>query len=836
VSVYGRRPAWRKTRRLKPTLQAEARATLKLMPVTNATRREFIAAVSGALALGAESSSDLKLWYRQPAKIWTDALPVGNGRLGAMVFGGVETERLALNEDTLWSGSPKPWNNRDAKKVLPEVRRLVAEEKYHDADILCKKMQGPYNQSYLPLGNLILKFDVPGVLSDYRRELDLDSGIASVIYRAAGAVFTREVFCSAKDRVMVVRLTCDQPGKITVTASVDSPVRSRSAMSGDDLRLYGKAPAHVDPNYFRSANPIIYDDDEGNGMRFESRVAMVNAGGTRLADGIGVEGADAVTLFVAAATGYKGFDQMPDGHVDCRPALDAAVKKSYAQIRAEHIADHQKLFRRVTIDLGGTSRANVPTDERLKAFQAKPDDPGLLALYFQYGRYLLIASSRPGSQPANLQGIWNDQVRPPWSSNWTANMNVQMNYWPAETCNLSECHEPLFDLIEGLSVTGAQTAKENYGALGWVSHHNVDLWRQSAPVGNYGAGDPKWANWPMSGPWFCAHLWEHYLFTEDRKFLERVYPVMKGAAEFCVDWLIEDQGKLTTCPSFSPENVFRAPDGRPAQTSAGCTMDMALIRELFANCIEASKTLGVDTEFRGELSEKRGRLIPYQIGKHGQLQEWSKDFDEPEPGHRHMAHLYPLHPGSEFTQRKMPEFWRASRVSLERRIAAGGGQTGWSRAWAINFWARLCEGDLAHESLCRLLDHSTGPNLFDTHPAGNSWIFQIDGNFGGTAAVAEMLLQSHEAEIHFLPALPKAWPAGEVRGLRARGNATVDIAWKDGRATEAVLRGSKTYQLRAPKGQRISALVVNSKKSPIPTGETVPVRLAAGDRCVVSFT
>jgi alpha-L-fucosidase 2 len=790
------------------------------------TRREFIAAVSGALALGAEPSNNLKLWYRQPASIWTDALPVGNGRLGGMVFGGVETERIALNEDTLWSGSPKPWNNRDAKKVLPEVRRLVMEEKYHEADALCKKMQGPYNQSYQPLGNLILKFDAPDA-TDYRRELDLDSAIASVAYRAGGAVFTREVFCSAKDRVMVVRLMCDQPGKIGFRATLDSLLRSRTSAVGDDLRLTGKAPAHVDPNYFRSGNPVIYDDEEGNGMRFECRVRAIPEGGKLVADasGLSVDGADAVTLFLAAATGYRGYDQMPDGPVDCRAALDAAANKPYAKIRADHVTDHQGLFRRVSIDLGKSGRADLPTDERLKAFQANPDDPGLLALYFQYGRYLLIASSRPGSQPANLEGIWNDQVRPPWSSNWTANMNVQMNYWPAETCNLSECHEPLFDLIEGLSVTGAETAKANYGASGWVSHHNVDLWRQSAPVGNYGQGDPKWANWPMSGPWFCAHLWEHYLFTGDRKFLERAYPLMKGAAEFCVDWLIEDgHGKLTTCPSFSPENEFRAPDGKPAQTSAGCTMDLALIRELFANCMEASKILGVDAEFRGELAQKRARLIPYQIGKHGQLQEWSKDFDEPEPGHRHMAHLYALHPGSEFTARKMPELWKASRVSLERRIAAGGGQTGWSRAWAINFWARLGEGEKAHESLCRLLDHSTGPNLFDTHPtgneAGNSWIFQIDGNFGGTAAVAEMLLQSHEGEFGILPALPKAWPAGEVKGLRARGGVTVDIRWKDGRATEVGLVSDKTREHRL----RVSG-----------DSDAVKVQLKAGVRRSILF-
>ncbi len=757
-----------------------------------------------------------------------------------MVFGGIETERLALNDDTLWSGSPKPWNNRDAKKVLPDIRRLVAEEKYHEADALCKKMQGPYNQSYQPLGNLILKFDVLGSVNDYKRELDLDTAIARVTYRAGEATFTREIFCPVQDRVIAVRLTCDKPGQIGFTASLDSPVRSQSSVSGDDLRLTGKAPAHCDPSYHSTANPIVYDDAEGSGMRFECRVRAIHEGGQLVAEGssLRIEGADSVTLFIAAATGYRSFDQMPDGPIDCVPALDAAVKRSYAQIRDEHVAEHQRLFRRVSIDLG-KGRTDLPTDVRLKAFQAKPDDPGLLALYFQYGRYLLIASSRPGSQPANLQGIWNEQVRPPWSSNWTANINTQMNYWPAETCNLSECHQPLFDLIEGLSVTGSQTAKENYGASGWVSHHNVDLWRQSAPVGNYGGGNPTWANWQMSGPWLCAHLWEHYQFTEDRSFLERVYPVMKAAAEFCLDWLIEDKnGKLTTCPSFSTENDFLAPDGKPAQTSAGCTMDIALIRELFANCEEASKILTIDADFRAELAQKRARLPAYQIGKHGQLQEWSKDFEESTPGQRHMSHMYPLYPGSEFTPRRSPQLWKASRVSLERRLAAGGAYTGWSRAWAICFWARLCDGEMAHESLCRLLDHSTGPNLFDTHPDGKSWIFQIDGNFGGTASVAEMLLHSHEGEINILPALPKAWPAGEVKGLRARGAVTVDLAWKDGRATQAILIADKAreHRVRAPKGQRISGIIVNGMKRAVPAGETAQLKLAPGERCVISFS
>jgi alpha-L-fucosidase 2 len=811
------------------------------------TRRRFLttaSAVAGTQWLARRSGwaqtppseiSDLKLWYTSAASQWVDALPIGNGRLGAMVFGGgaihpidpkadqasvpmpvdPAKETLQLNEDTLWSGHPVDGNKLDAKEYLPAVRKAVLEEKnYHLGDELCRKMQGLFAEAYQPIGSLHVDCTHPGPVTDYRRELDLTSALAATRYKVGDVEFERTAFSSAPDQAIVLRISASKPGQLNATIWMDGAlVKSVQAVAGNRLLLTGKAAKHVaGAGHPDGEIPVVHSEVPGEGMYYAA-VLQANVEGGRITvsdDKLIIYDATVCTLILTATTGYRGFDQKPDtpqNEVNARAIrqLDNAVKQRYSAMLQRHVADYRNLFDRVTLSLGSSAAASHPTDERLKNFAAAPD-PSLLALYFHYGRYLLISSSRSGTQPANLQGIWNYQVQPPWSSNWTANINIQMNYWLAESCNLSDCTEPLTALVADLSHTGARAARETYGMPGWVTHHNIDLWRAANPVG-MGVGAPTWANWGMSGPWLCAHLYEHYAFTRDREFLRtKAYPAMKGSAEFCLAWLIEDgNGRLTTCPSESTENDFMAPDGKPAMTSAGCTMDMALIRELFTNCIHAAKELGIDEEFAAKLDAALSRLIPYQVGKFGQLQEWSVDFAESTPGQRHMSHMYPLYPGSEITPRGTPELARAARISLERRLANGGAYTGWSRAWAIAFWSRLGDGEKAWESLSMLMQHSTNMNLFDTHPAGKTSIFQVDGNFGATAAIAEMLMQSHAGVIELLPALPSAWGAGEVKGLRARGSVEVDLRWENGKAVSAALRPdfSGKYKLRVPNGQKI---------------------------------
>ncbi len=794
-----------------------ASALIGLLPMLS---RRGWGATKPKRALARGEDAEILLWYRRPASTWIDALPLGNGRLGAMVHGGGKDgapwqEYLSLNEDTLWSGRPRDGNNPDAHNHLAAVREAVlGRHDYHRGDVLCEALQGRFAESYQPLANLKLTLGHGHTVTGYRRELDIDRGVASTRYTVDGIEHVREVFVSAPDQVVVLRLSASRPHAIDATIALDGELqRSLEVLDDRRMQLTGKAASHIGGNGRPiTPAPVERSEQAGEGMFFAAvlRVAIEGGRCAKQEGGLAIEGATTVTIFVGAATGFRGALASPDLPLEdvlaaAWQSLEPSSRLDYATLQARHVSDHRNLFRRTSLRLGPVPGKGRPTDERLEAF-GRQADPSLLALYFNYGRYLLIASSRPGSQPANLQGIWNDLVRPPWSSNWTTNINLQMNYWLAHTCHLDECAQPLHELVQTLSQTGERAARETYGLPGWVSHHNTDLWGAAQPVGE-GVGDPYWANWAMSGPWLCAHLYERYRFTGDRAFLRtRAYPAMKGAATFCLAWLVDNgEGRLTTCPSFSTENDFLAPDGKVAQTSAGCTMDMALMRELFGNCIEAAHELGVDAAFAGKLAEARAKLLPYQIGAFGQLQEWSVDFAESSPGQRHMSHLYPLFPGSEFTPHGTPALTRAARVSLERRLAHGGAATGWSRAWAIALWARLQDGDKAWESLVALVNHSTSRNLFDTLPVDEGPIFQIDGNFGATAAIAELLLQSHAGSIDLLPALPRAWSEGEVAGLRAREGITVGIRWRQGQTGQATLvsdRGGAVL-LRAPPGRRI---------------------------------
>jgi len=771
------------------------------------------------------ASKESRLWYGQPAGKWLEALPLGNGRLGAMVWGGTRRERADLNIDTLWSGGPRSAHAEGSAAVLSELRAAVLERHdYAEADSLALRLQGSFNEAYQPLGYLTADFGDDGQAQNYERALDMQEGIAKVQYGVAGSAYEREAFASASDGAFVMHLRVLGAGELNVALELGSPHPSDGDL-GDDgiLWLEGRAPLHVVPHYWAKEPAVVYDP--ACGLRFTAGLALRADGGVVRPTSEGslrVEGARSLTLFVAAATGYAGYGNAPvEDPVALRRAcvevLAPLLTQPYEVIRARHVNEQSALFDRCWLQLGQGERAGVPTDERLRALRDGGSDEGLCALLFHYGRYLLIASSRPGNEAANLQGIWNHQVRPPWSCNWTTNINAQMNYWHAETTNLAECHEPLMDLVADLSQAGVSTAKDLYGCRGWVAHHNVDLWRSTWPTGDQEA-HPYWVNWQMGGPWLCQHLWEHYAFSEDRSFLALAYPAMRGAALFLLDYLVPGpDGRLVTCPSTSPENSFVAPDGAEAAVSAASTMDIWLTRDLFRHCIAASEILGSDEDLRAELVSALAMLREPRVASDGRLQEWWEEFAEQEPGHRHLSHLFGIYPGDEVTPRSTPALAAAARRSLEHRLENGGGGPGWSRAWVAGLWARLLEGHMAWQSLRHLLVGSFSDNFFGSHDPG---VFQIDANFGAAAAVGEMLLQSHTGALDVLPALPPAWPDGQVSGLRARGGMTVGIKWESGRATEVRVHVPSAREVMVRCGTPLNLAEDNPKGArDLPTGE-----------------
>jgi alpha-L-fucosidase 2 len=733
------------------------------------------AMVFSAINVGAQTAdrTDLKLWFNQPAKEWSEAIPVGNGRLGAMIFGNVDAERLQLNESSVWSGSPSDFVNPLAKNSLAQVRKLLFEGTYAEAEKLANaNLMGDkkVESSYQTLGDLMLTFDhEKQTISNYRRELNLENAIARVQYTVGRTNYSREIFSSAADQLIIVRLTADKPDAISFSVNFSRP-GNKATIEVDDSVLWMRE--HV---------------NGGSGVHMVAAAKVIADGGqvnatTQL---VTVSKANAVTILISAATDYRNNDYEELASAQ----LASASSRSFADLKDRHVNDYQKYFRRVTFDLGTSDEVYFPTDTRIAAMQQGNVDPQLIALYYQFGRYLMISSSRPGGLPANLQGIWADGLTPPWSADYHININVQMNYWMTELTNLSELHEPFLRFISDLREDGKKTARDMYGLKGAVAHFTTDAWHFTETY-----GEPRWAMWPMGLAWSVGHLWEHYLFTKDEQFLRTMaYPAMKDAAVFCEQWLVKDPstGYLVSGPSISPENTFYTADGKVATMVMGPTMDHMIIRELFENTIAASRILNADQSLRSSLQKALANLSPTKIASDGRIQEWSFPFQENEPGHRHISHLYGLHPGNEIT--KDSALVRAARKTIDYRLAHGGGHTGWSRAWIINFFARLHDGDAAYENLLALLRKSTLPNLFDNHPP-----FQIDGNFGAAAGITEMLLQSHTGEIEILPALPTAWPNGHIDGICARGGFVFDIDWRDGKlsALSMVARVSGECRIR----------------------------------------
>ncbi|AQQ72493.1 Trehalose and maltose hydrolases (possible phosphorylases) [Limihaloglobus sulfuriphilus] len=807
------------------------------------TKKLYIIGLFGAVSFfflmpASAFARDWKLWYRYPAREWEEALPVGNGRIGGMVFGGIDRERISLNEESIWSGTPVPKEATNVHQlVIKKQRELYFAGKPHEAkkvntsnveispdfDVRKEKIEGTSRSRhiYKPLADLYLHFGSTRELpSDYYRDLDLDRAVATVKYNSAGINYTREVFCSHPDQVMVVRVTADKPGQISFNTKMTRRIDVKADMYRYDAELGAKVESITRP-----PDPVIRVISPGrfsfsgqadpDGVEFTAHFQVIAQGGNvkRIPEGFEVEDADSAVLYVTAATDYN--HENPDD-IACSH-MDSVSRKSFDELLQRHVEDHQSLFRRVDIDLGTSRNAEMPTDKRVLAHQLGikdcrvPEDmerdPDLYALYFQYGRYLMIACSRPGTMPPALQGIWNDSLLPPWFGGHTSDINVEMNYWPVETCNLSECHRALLDFVEGFSDAASKSADISYGCRGMVVN-GMTIW------------GPKTAasNWQDFGGWLSQHFWEHYAFTGDEEYLaEHAYPFMKENALFYLDFMVKDprNGWLLTGPAYSPENQFLYPDGSRGHSDMGVTMSLAIIRDLFENTIKAGEILGVDPGLRSQMKAALDDLAPYQIGIFGQLQEWLFDYDEVYPGHRHMSHLFGVAPGYSITPRTTTELAEAAKKSLIRRLDNNGGWTGWSRAWALNLAARLKDGELARQQLQLQLERTTFYNLFDSHPrkGGNTICFQIEGNFGSIAGMAEMFLQSHEDYIELMPAHPSAWKKGYVKGLRARGGFEVDIAWDDGKLTEAVIKSLNGKDCRVRYGDKIIKLKTEPGKN-----------------------